>query len=56
MEYEIPGMLSYGEYHALLYKLELTAHGSAYIYEVNGQLKDGKKDEYFDATLPLIIL
>ena len=34
-------------------KLELTAHGSAYVYEVSGQLKDGKEDEYFVATLPL---
>ena len=34
-------------------KLKLTAHGSAYIYEVNGKLKDSKENEFFVATLPL---
>ncbi len=34
-------------------KLEITTHGSAYIYEVNGKLKDSKENEYFVATLPL---
>lgn len=36
-------------------KLELTAHGSAYVYEVTGKFKKAKEDEseYFIATLPL---
>ena len=34
-------------------ELELTARGSGYIYEVTGTLDSYKKDEYFEATLPL---
>jgi len=34
-------------------KLKLTAHGSAYTYEVEGTLKDYKKNESFTAKLPL---
>lgn len=34
-------------------KLELTAHGSAYIYEVCGEIGEGKNTKYFEATLPL---
>ena len=36
-------------------KLKLTAHGSAYVYEVTGKFKKVKEDEseYFIATLPL---
>ena len=34
-------------------KLEMVTHGNAYIYEVNGKLKDSKVNESFSATLPL---
>ena len=50
--------LSYNEFieelnNGNIEKLELTAHGSAYIYEVNGKLKDSEENERFYATLPL---
>ena len=34
-------------------KLEITTRGNAYIYEITGQLRGSKDNEYFVATLPL---
>ncbi len=51
-------VLTYDEFNEKLEKekieeLEIVTRGSAYTYEVNGKLKDSKKNEYFTARLPL---